>query len=211
MVLSLCVLVLMLVLIFPFKVNVLLQGTLPWSRTCNRKTQQFLHPQNNGSNMSLSKCLFRCTHCQSPRWISGSPVWRRCHLLRLRLWSRIQCNPSRSHSSWWTCERQKIQNNSIVLCDKLQNWYLCTACVEVVLSITPSGVKNAFSISITFQHKALNSERIISFYFVPCFALLLPGGVLVEDHRVSHDYQQGPGSGHGHVESLYDTNKAPKD
>ena len=32
--------------------------------------------------------------------------------------------------------------------------------------------------------------------------LLLPGGVLVEDHRVSHDDQQGPGSGQGHVESL---------
>lgn len=39
----------------------------------------------------------------------------------------------------------------------------------------------------------------------PCCALLLPGRVLVEDYRVSHDYQQGPCSGHVHVESPQST------
>lgn len=42
------------------------------------------------------------------------------------------------------------------------------------------------------------------------FVLLLPGGVFVEDHRVSHNYQQGPGSCQGHIESLQFTHKHMK-
>lgn len=37
---------------------------------------------------------------------------------------------------------------------------------------------------------------------VASFVLLLPGGVLVEDHRVAHNDQEGLGSCNGHVESL---------
>lgn len=38
-----------------------------------------------------------------------------------------------------------------------------------------------------------------------CAALLCPGGVLVEDNVVSHNYQQGPRPGQGHIESLQRT------
>ena len=37
---------------------------------------------------------------------------------------------------------------------------------------------------------------------VPCSDLLLPGGVLVEDLRVSHNNQQRTGSRHCHIEPL---------
>lgn len=88
-----------------------------------------------------------------------------------------------------------------------------------VLSTTVSKVKNALSISIITSHlnprlltRCLRLKQYCHCIFqqflspnrspVSCFALLLPGGVLVEDHGVPHDYQQRPGSGHSHVESL---------
>lgn len=103
---------------------------------------------------------------------------------------------------------------------KLQDIY--QPCCDIHLSTTVARMKNLFSISIItscFNTKLLTKclqlksiTVIVTDNFlspntaktspVDSFVLLLPGGVLVEDHRVSHNYQQGPGTCHGHIESL---------
>lgn len=120
MVLGFCVHTLMLMLIFPFKVHVLLQGTL-WSRTCNRNTQQFLHTQNIGSDMSQSKCLFSVltvrVHVEFQVRQSGDDVIFSVCVSEVKSSVTLLVHTVADEPA----KEKKHRKIKIVLCDKLQN------------------------------------------------------------------------------------------